>query len=117
MILGVVSALLMVLAIVAGAFYSMMMVAIAYAFSYMVLIVPIFLYFGFYKIFGYTANQIIKFWLPKLLLGVALLLSVYFGMQMYLYLLLGGYLLHLIYNQRNELLKLKEITVRKLKGT
>ena len=44
MILGVVSALLMVLAIVAGAFYSMMMVAIAYAFSYMVLIVPIFLF-------------------------------------------------------------------------
>jgi len=115
MILGVVSAILMVLAIVTGAFFSMMMVAIAYAFTYMVLIVPIFLYFGFYKIFGYTARQIIIFWIPKLALGVGLLICVFYGLQLYLYVILSLYLIHLVYNQRSELMKLKEIVGKKMK--
>lgn len=115
MYLGVTSAIIMVLAIISGAFYSMLMVAIAYAFSYMIFIVPIFLYFGFYKIFGYSMGQILKFWLPKLIMGLGLMISVYFEKQVYLYFLLGIYLLHLLYNQRNELLKIRELTLRKLK--
>ena len=39
---------------------------------------PMHVYFGFYKSFGYKKNVILKFWMPIMLIGFGLFLSIYF---------------------------------------
>ena len=39
---------------------------------------PVQAYFGFYKSFGYNKKVILKFWIPNMLIGFGLFLSIYF---------------------------------------
>jgi teichuronic acid exporter len=104
--IGVVTSLLMVAAIALGAMHSMLMVAIAYTFCYMTFIVPINLYFGFLKAFGYKWTFILQFWLPKLFLGIALLIAIYSSMVLWQVVLMSLLLVHILYYQRHDLRKL-----------
>ena len=113
MLLGVGSAILMVGAIIIGSLYSMKAIAISYTFCYMVLIVPIHIYIGFYKTFGFKFSFILKFWIPKIIFGIVMMFAVYYTQQLLLYIIMTAYLFHLLYNQRNELTKLKELFLKK----
>ncbi|MCF8369849.1 MAG: lipopolysaccharide biosynthesis protein [Bacteroidales bacterium] len=114
MLIGVGSAILMVIAIVIGSFYSMKAVAISYAFCYMLLIVPLHIYVGFYKTFKFKFSFIWKFWFPKIIFGIAMMFAVFYELQTWLYIILPAYLIHLLYNQRTELSKLKGLILNRI---
>lgn len=106
MYVGIVSAAIMVGAIILGSLYSVIDIARFYALSYIVIIVPINLVFGFSKTFGFKTSQVIKFWAPKLILSLVMLFSVW---NDYYAISVSGivlYLLHLIYSQKDDLIKI-----------
>jgi O-antigen/teichoic acid export membrane protein len=131
MIVGVISAALMVAAIITGAFFSMEMVVVAYSSCYMFLIVPYHLNVGFVKTFGFDWTYIFRFWVPKILVGAGLMFSIYFydyfnqlGIVItpqitFSYALQIGLILvlfvHLVYYQRNELGKLRQVILQRFK--
>lgn len=116
MYVGIISAFVLVLAIIIGSLYSVVTIAISYAFCYIIFIVPLQLYMGFYKTYGFSIKYILKFWMPKLLIGVSLVFSVLFEQKIFLYVLLSMYFVHIIYNQRKDLLKLKEVLSNRIKS-
>ena len=98
----------------------------------MLIIVPYHLYIGFVKTFGFDWSYIIRFWVPKLLIGAGLLISIYFydyinqveinlNKQLDLSFalqiaLVTTFLIHLIYFQRNELGKLHQLIRQRFKS-
>ena len=112
--IGAVSAFLMVAAIIFGSFYSVKMIAISYTICYMAIIVPLHLYIGFVKTFGFSWSYIIKFWLPKITLGILLLISVLMERQIWLIGLIILFSIHLLYYQRNEFKQLKNLIINRI---
>lgn len=114
MYLGIVSAFFLVLAIVIGSFYSVMFIAIAYTSCFLVILVPINLYIGFIKTFGFSWSYIMKFWVPKITLGILIFVSVLLEKEIWLVGLMIIFLIHLLYYQRNEIIKLIEFLYSKI---
>jgi O-antigen/teichoic acid export membrane protein len=113
--IGVVSAIILVLSIVGGAFFSVKAIAISYTAGYMLIIIPVNLYFGFMKTFGYPFLHILKFWLPKLLLGISLLISLIWGNNYWVSGLMILFAIHLIYFQRHDLKKIKRLVISRIR--
>ncbi len=116
MYVGVASAIILVLAIVIGSLYSVVVIAIIYTFSYIVFIVPIQLYVGFYRTYGFSLKYLLKFWVPKLIIGFMLVISILFEQRLMLFGLLTLYLIHILYFQRNDLKKLRELLTTRIKN-
>ncbi|MCD4790427.1 MAG: oligosaccharide flippase family protein [Bacteroidales bacterium] len=114
MYLGVVSAFLLVLAIVIGSFYSVECIAITYTSCFLVILVPINVYIGFIKTFGFSWSYIMKFWVPKITLGILIFVSVLLEKEIWLVGLIIIFLIHLLYYQKNEIIKLIEIIYYKI---
>lgn len=112
--IGVVSAIIMVISVVIGAFFSVKMIAITYTTGYLLINVPLYLYYGFYKTFGFTFSHILKFWAPKLLFGFSFLIAEFTDLNILKYILALLYAIHLIYLQGNDLKKLKQMAFMKL---
>lgn len=112
--IGVISAVLMVLSIIIGAFYSVKMIAVSYTVGFMVIIVPFNLYFGFYKTFKFQMIHLIKFWIPKLVLGIGILIAEILNQRYLVYIFMVIFAIHLIYFQRKDLLKLKILVQQKI---
>jgi O-antigen/teichoic acid export membrane protein len=115
MYIGVISAIILVLSIIIGAFFSVKVIAISYTVSYVIVIIPINLYYGFIKTFGYTMSHILKFWMPKLILGISILVALIFGKDLWVDGLMILFAIHLAYFQRHDLKKLKELVMNRLK--
>ncbi|GAB4311608.1 MAG: lipopolysaccharide biosynthesis protein [Bacteroidales bacterium] len=115
MIVGAVSAVLMVAAIIGGALFSMMMVVISYTACFLLVIVPFQLWIGFMKTFGFNFRYIINFWIPKLVIGLALMVVIYLDLFVWQAALLGVYLLHLLYYQRHDLNRLQILIINKVR--
>lgn len=109
MILGVVSGILRVVAIAIGSTYSTLGIAIGLVISNFAVDLPLQLYVGFYRTFGFSFKNIAKFWLPKIALAGSIFIMVLLGNQIWLMGLLFAYLCHLIYFQRNDLNKIPNL--------
>jgi O-antigen/teichoic acid export membrane protein len=107
--IGVVSAIILVVSIIIGSFFSVKVIAISYTVSYMLIIIPLNLYFGFIKTFGYSYSSILKFWLPKLILGISILIAQLFESKILISVFMILFAVHLIYFQRHDLKKLKKM--------
>ncbi len=103
MYVGVVSAVIMVAAIILGSLYSVLDIARFYSLSYLVLIIPINLVFGFGKTFGFEPRKVINFWLPKLLLYLVMLFSIWNDIYVISVTAISLYLVHLLFFQRNDI--------------
>ncbi len=115
MYIGVVSAIILVLSIIGGAFFSVKAIAISYTAGYMLIIIPVNLYFGFMKTFGYPFSHIVKFWLPKLTIGIALLIALIWGNIYWVAGLMLLFAIHLIYFQRHDLKKIRQLTLSRFR--
>jgi teichuronic acid exporter len=114
--IGITTSIILVLSIIAGAFYSVKMIAIFYTLGFMLIIMPVQLYFGFIKTFGFSVSEVLKFWMPKLIIGLAVLAAQLMGKNYWIYGLMTIYAIHLIYFQRHDLEKLQRLVVRKILG-
>jgi len=101
-----------VLSIVAGALFSMHMLVILYTAAYILLVMPIYIYYGFYRSFRFDIESILWFWLPKIGLSAALLFFIIQENQMVVYGLLVALFLHLVINQKNSIRSLYQLVLR-----
>jgi O-antigen/teichoic acid export membrane protein len=102
-ILHIVNSILRVLVIIAGAFFSIMhMVSFLVLFEIFINL-PMQVYYGFYKSFGYKPMVLIKYWLPVAMAGTGLLLSIYIDSMFLRGLVLGIFNLQLIYDMRKTI--------------
>jgi teichuronic acid exporter len=77
--LGVPLSLILVLGIAVGTIFSPLYILRFYAISFICIQVPLSLYFGHYRILKFTPRQLIIFWLPKVILTIGLIFSIWFG--------------------------------------
>ncbi len=103
---GIVSSVIMVGAIVLGSFYSIIAVARFYTLSNLLLVLPIFLVYGFGRTFGFKPSQVISFWGPKLVLSLVILGSTWTYNYFLSIVAMFFYIVHLIYFQRNDFVKI-----------
>lgn len=113
--IGGITAVIMIAAIVSGAMFSVLHVARFYALSYIILTVPINLHMGFIKAIGYKSKQVLIFWLPKLILALLILIFIWLDQYLITAGLLVLYMLHLVIFQLDDLKKLWELIIKKLK--
>lgn len=71
-----INSLLMVALVIIGGMLSMMHIIRFLALGYILITVPVHMYFGFYRSFGYTFNTILRFWLPYIVFGLSLFFAV-----------------------------------------
>jgi O-antigen/teichoic acid export membrane protein len=113
--IGGLTAIVMIAAILSGAYFSVVQIARFYALSYILLTVPINLYMGFYKAIGFHPMSIIRFWIPKLVLILGMLISIWLDKSLITYFLLGIYFGHIVIFQWHDLKKMVELVVRRLR--
>lgn len=77
--LGIPLSLILVVGIAIGAFFSPLYILRCYALAFVLVQIPVSLYFGHHKILGFSARQIFQFWVPKLVLTTLLIFSIWFG--------------------------------------
>lgn len=91
--------------VIAGGFISMLHIVKFLALGYLFLTLPLYLYFGFYKAFGFRARAILRFFAPAMLMGFMLYLSVEFwGLESQIFFLLS-FISFLIYELKASFLQ------------
>jgi len=76
--LGIPMSLILVVGIIVGALFSSYHVARFYALAFLVVQIPVDLFFGHYRILKFSSKQILLFWTPKVLLTTGLVFSIWF---------------------------------------
>lgn len=98
----------MILGIVVGAFFSALHILRFYSLSFILIQTPLSMYFGHYKLFKFTPKQIVKFWVPKVVLTAGMIFSIWFGNQIITAVLLVLFLLDTLLTQGKDI---KEIFI------
>jgi len=101
-------------AIAAGAFFSMLHVMRFYAIASIAFDIPMVVYYGFKKSFSYDNKVIYRFWLPKIILSLMLVVSVWTGYIWITLILIILYFLHLVTNQQDDLVSIFKFVNNKL---
>ena len=109
-----VNSLLTIALVIAGGLISMMHIIKFLALGFLIITTPLNLYFGFYRSFKYKVMEIARFWLPAMVFGTMLFLSVYFLWPVTRVLSLLLFLLFLLYELRSGLKESRKIIQRKL---
>jgi PST family polysaccharide transporter len=94
-----------IISMIIGSLYSVEGIIIGRLLSFFVLIIPLNLYVGFLKVFGYNWKYILFFWVPKIMIGIVILFALWFDYQSWLPYLLILYFIHIIYYQKTDILK------------
>lgn len=115
LIISFVSATIMIIAIALGSMVSALRVAQYLTLFYLAVIMPFQLIYGFILTLGYSTGKILTFWGPKLILSNALLYAIWNHLFLLKIILLTTYLVHLVYFQWSDLIKLYYFTKEKLK--
>jgi len=112
--IGIPTSIVVILAIVGGAFISYVHVLIFYTIAIVCIDIPVVLYYGFKKAFGFETKVILYFWIPKLGLSTILIISVWLKFQWLTVLAAGIYLIHLIIMQRDNIGKTYGFIMKKM---
>jgi len=103
MLLGIPTNIVIILSIGAGAFFSIVHVLRFYSLAFVIFDIPLVLYYGFKKTFGYDTKTILKFWLPKIILSVLMIISVWTDYTWITACLATTYLIHLLISQKDDI--------------
>lgn len=101
--LGIPSNIIMIAAIASGALFSYVHILIFYALSFTAINLPLVMHYGFKLSFGFEMKDILSFWLPKILLSVLMILSIWGGYKWFTLAFTLLYLLHLVVRQREDI--------------
>jgi hypothetical protein len=110
---------MIIVAIGAGAFFSYVHILRFYTIAIVGFDIPINIYYGFKKSFGYSNQEILKFWLLKIVLSSLIIATVWLEYRLITVALMLSYLIHLIILQRDDIVQifgfLKKKALLKLK--
>ena len=114
MLLGIPTNIVIIVSISAGAFFSMVHVLRFYSLAFVLFDIPLVMYYGFKKSFGFDNIT------PKVILSVLLIISVWIKLNELTVLLMSLYFIHLIVNQKDDIINTwrymkKKIVERQIK--
>jgi type IV secretory pathway VirB3-like protein len=72
------------------------------------------MYYGFRKSFGYETRVILRFWMPKIILSVLMIVSVWMGITWLTLVLMALYFIHLIIDQKDDIAKTYSFVMNRL---
>jgi O-antigen/teichoic acid export membrane protein len=101
--LGIPSNIIMIAAIASGALFSYVHILIFYALSFRAINLPLVMHYGFKLSFGFEMKEILSFWLPKILLSLLIILSIWGAYTWFTLAFTLLYLLHLVVAQREDI--------------
>jgi len=104
--IGIPTSIMIVAAIATGAFFSYVHILRFYTIAIIAFDIPVNIYYGFKRSFGYSNREIIKFWFPKIILSSFIIASVWLDYRLITMALMLTYLLHLIILQRDDILQI-----------
>lgn len=113
--LGIPLSLILVVGIVIGAFFSALHVIRFYALAFTLVQMPVSLYFGHYRILKFSAGQIMRFWMPKVIITNLLIFSIWFGNIYITYLITFLMFIDTFYKRQNDLKKIYALVVKKIR--
>ena len=102
---GWLSAVAIIGGIVYGAFHSLLSIAQFYSLAFIVLVLPLNLFYIFIHTMKFPRNKMLLFWGPNILFSLALWLACYFGLEQLKWLLLAAFFLVMLLNARSEISK------------
>ncbi len=114
MLLCIPTNIVIIAAIAAGALFSMVHVLRFYAIASVVFDIPLVIYYGFKKAFGFENKIIFKFWLPKIILSVLLIISIWINLTWLTILFTSLYFIHLIIDQREDIINMFRKLIKKI---
>ncbi len=104
--LGMVAAVVTVLAILFGIRISIITIAQLIAFVQIAIILPAEVIWGFIKGFGYNLKSMIYYWGIKFMFHLALFISIYLNYKYITIVVISGYLIYLMLSQKNSIKQL-----------
>jgi O-antigen/teichoic acid export membrane protein len=112
--IGIPTSIIIIAAIIAGAFFSIVHILLFYTVSIVCIDIPIVLYYGFKKSFGYSNRVILNFWIPKLGLSTLMIISVWSELQWLTIAFALLYLTHLLIRQRQDINSTYKFVLKKI---
>ncbi len=102
-IVNFVNSALTIALVLIGGLFSIMHIISFITLGIIVISLPLHIFFGFYKSFGFRKGVLVKFWVPVMLIGLGLFTSVHFDNYTLRIILLVGYNFMLIFSLRNTI--------------
>ncbi|MCG8700274.1 MAG: oligosaccharide flippase family protein [Bacteroidales bacterium] len=112
--IGFPCALAMIIATIVGILFSALHVLQLLTLTYMLVVIPINVFWGFYKALHFKAKDLALFWLPKIILLSTTFYGAYVNNPWYTYTSLAALFVHLIVNQRTTLLSVLQFATSKM---
>lgn len=91
--------------IIIGGFFSIMHIIKFLTLGYVLFTVPLNIYYGFYKSFHFNIKKILYFWIPALLFGILLFISIENNSTLFKLLVIISFFLFLVYDLRETISK------------
>ncbi|UOE48194.1 oligosaccharide flippase family protein [Mucilaginibacter sp. SMC90] len=114
MVSGWVSAVFLVGAIILGGLISLKAIAAYYSFSFILFVLTFQLYYSYIKALNFNKLRVYKFWIPKILISLALWFSIYFELQIFKVVFLAILTIYIGFDASAELSKLYQIASKKI---
>jgi len=112
---GWLSAVAVISGIVYGAFHSLLAIAQFYSLAFIVLVLPLNVFYVFVYAMKFPLKTMLQFWVPNILLSLGIWFSCYYNMEQAKLLLLLAFSLSMVLNARTELLKILQLLKDRLK--
>ena len=113
--IGIPTNLVIIAAIALGAVFSYVHVLRFYCLAFIAVDIPFVMYYGFKKSFGFKTSIILYFWVPKVILSVLLIFTIWFKYKWMTMIIMFIYLVHLVIDQRNDIVSTFRFVTKKLK--
>lgn len=111
---GWVGAVLLIAGIVIGSMYSLEAIAQLYSLFFISLVLPFNIYYVFFKNLGFSAKQLLYFWLPIVALSLLSWVACYFENSAWKTLFVAFFCINTIYSSRCEIRKIAQIFTAKI---
>ena len=79
--MGIGTAVVLIVAIIIGSFFTAKAIAYLYALSYSIVAVPALMWVGYHKVFKYQWKEIADMWVADILLAITVLLGLLFDAE------------------------------------
>ena len=114
--IGIFRSVVIVLFIIIGSLHSSLMIAIMLALVQVAVVVPVTVYYAFYRQMNFDLKTINKIYIPSIILFTGMIVTTWYDLYYFTAIQLVFYLIHLLLIQRNELGKLKTFVMEKIRN-
>ncbi|MGM0612398.1 MAG: oligosaccharide flippase family protein [Bacteroidota bacterium] len=103
-LINLVNSVITILLVIIGGMFSIMHIIRFLTLGYIFFIIPINIYFGFYRSFKFKPKKMLRFWIPSLIFGMLLLPSIYYSWNQAKWIVLLVYFVFLLYELKSSVI-------------